>query len=369
MRSPARIDGRFLAVLLVASCASQPKAGDRCLGYSPATIVFRDSTLLREDSVSYIANPAAFFVLDHDGTSYIPDAGLNRVLGFGRDGRPTSRYGRVGDGPGEFRAVSPVGLVTGRLLWQGDYRRRRVQVFDLDSGMLTGDWGYRGRLTHLTSTGDTVLVGIVDHSLGLAMTRVARPTAPSSVGADPLAPTEIPLPVEYVEYPRLKEWDDFRIAGWSDTIIAAFGGVDYLVRFVAGRAIDTAWIPVCQRRGTPRALLDRWFRDLPRTAEEENAFRAEAETGISALLGLWRLPNGRLVLWHQDPFFQVREQRRILQGTAFITVIAADFRSACVDAPVPPPSSGRPRLAMAAGRLASLDQDVSEDPGGPTVRS
>jgi hypothetical protein len=62
-----------------------------------------------------------------DGTVALAHSGDGLIRYFSIDGRPIARFGRIGDGPGEFRATF-VGGWKGDSLWVFDNRRRAVTI-------------------------------------------------------------------------------------------------------------------------------------------------------------------------------------------------------------------------------------------------
>lgn len=319
-----------------------------------------DSVLLAESDSVYLGNPAATFTSDAAGRIYIPDMGNNRLLIFGPDGALHRVVGAPGRGPGEFTGIGYAALVEADRIWQSDYRQRRVSLFD-STGRYMRDIALRGRLSSLYRSGGTIWAGITDHASGLAVARM-DPTAI----VDSLRPTLVTLPSQYDEYPVLSSWDDIRIAGWADTLVVAFGGVDYLVRYdTSGVPRDTAWVPSCRRQGSPPEILERGFRARPRSAEEQEAMD-QIVTRISGLLGMWRLSDGQFLVWYQDPRW---ETGRILRSTAYLSVLSPDLSRACVDAQLSAPGSGRTHLAMADDQVLLLDQVVSGRGPSPEVRS
>jgi hypothetical protein len=71
------------------------------------------------------------FDVDNDGNIYVADDGHKHVVVFDRDGNYLRKFGREGAGPGEF--VSSQGLyVSGDRVVLGDWRGRRINVWDLD---------------------------------------------------------------------------------------------------------------------------------------------------------------------------------------------------------------------------------------------
>jgi DNA-binding beta-propeller fold protein YncE len=74
---------------------------------------------------------------------YVADFGNHRVQVFDRDGRPLAAWGRLGDGPGEFRLPAGIAADGRGRVYVGDGGNARVQVFDRDGHFLAA-WGGPG---------------------------------------------------------------------------------------------------------------------------------------------------------------------------------------------------------------------------------
>lgn len=319
-----------------------------------------DTVVLAESDSAYLGNPAATFTSDGTGRLYVPDMGNNRLLRFSPDGELERVFGRPGRGPGEFTGIGYAALVEPGRVWQSDYRQRRISLFDT-TGRPIREIPVQGRLSSLHQSGATIWAGLTDHGTGFAVARID-----ATVLADSLRATMIAIPREYDEYPVLSSWDDVRIAAWADTLVLAFGGVDYLVRYDAsGTPMDTAWVPACRRQGSPREILERGFKTRARSAAEQDAMD-QIVTRISGLLGMWRLSDGHFLVWYQDPRW---EPGRILRSTAYLSVLSPDLSRACVDARLSAPGSGRTHLTMADDQVLLLDQVVVQQGASPQVRS
>jgi hypothetical protein len=336
---------------------------------SAPRLTLRDSIVLEESESVYLGNPGVLLAFGDDGRVYIPDFASNRALSFDRDGRLATTLGRPGAGPGEFRSIGFVTLVVGDTVLHSDYVLRRISAFDTRGNPL-GQARYEGRLTWLHPSGDTIWLGLSDRGArrGIAQVRFQDLVDPE-VGEEgpPLRAGLVSLPPEYDQYRVLGWWDDLKPVVWADTMLVAFGGVEYLVRYrLDGTPLDTIQVPVCRRHGSPSEVLDRWFRTPPRTSEEQEEFSRNGESRISALLGLWRFADGRVMVWYQDARM---DPGRILRGTAYLSVLTPDLQWACVDAELAAPASGRSRVGVHRGDVFLLDQVVDESGVVPRVQS
>lgn len=328
---------------------------------SAPTLVLIDSLHLEEDDAVFLASPAVRFAVGDDGAIYIPDRGNNRLLRFHPDGKVSKVFSRQGTGPGEFQGISFVTMVTGGTIWQNDYLQRRISIFDT-SGTHRGDLRYRGTLYSLREIEATVWAGLADGATDWVVAQV-----PASMDADSLlVPNRTAKPAEYSKYPLLEHMAMASVLPDPDGHIVVFGGVEYLVRFMSdGRPADTVWIPVCRRQGSPEEALLAGFSRVPRTPEE--AAQAERFQGsISGLMNAWRMDDGSILIWYQDPF---RDEDGIIRSRAYLSVLTSDLQRACVDAEVFAPASGRAILEFQGGRLYLLDQVVGSEQPVPAVRT
>jgi DNA-binding beta-propeller fold protein YncE len=70
---------------------------------------------------------------------FVADWGNHRVQAFDAQGRLLARWGREGDGPGEFRLPSGLAVDGRGRVYVGDAGNRRIQVFDA-AGAFLGQW-------------------------------------------------------------------------------------------------------------------------------------------------------------------------------------------------------------------------------------
>jgi len=319
-----------------------------------------DTVMLAESDSVYLGRPAAAFTLDADGQYFIPDRGNTRILQFSTAGSLIRTYGRRGSGPGEFSELGNAIMVTRGRVWQDDYMRRRISVSDT-TGRFVRTIRYQGRLSGLKAAGSTGWAGLLDARRTFAVAVFDTDQPPDSLVA-----SMISLPAAYDQYSRLAHWDHTSVLARGDTLVVAFGGVDYLVRYdKAGTPIDTAWVPACRRQGSPEGILAQAFRSMPRTAEQQ-ARVMELELQISGLHGLWRLTDGRILVWYQD----VRNgPNRSYLSRAYLSVLSPDLRRACVDAELSGPGSEKAILAVHNDQVHLLDQVEVPDVSRSAVRS
>ncbi len=327
----------------------------------PPLVALLDSVILQESDTAFLGKPGASFSIGPNGAMYVPDQSTDRLLVFTRFGTLRAIIGRSGKGPGEFARIGSFGFVDDSVLLQVDGGGRRLNVFRQLTGAFLGTIPYDGVLTWITTNGNDYLFGLTDRGRRhVVATAPAREIYRGEISEGRLIGARVAMPAEYKTYPLLSAWDDTKVVAHADTTVVAFGGLQYLVRYSGPAGVeDTLWIPNCGRKGSPKSLLDEWFTRTPRTREEAAAVEKHTDGALSALLGLWRLADGQLLLWYQDPTWE--SEGRILKGVAYLSLLSPDLSTVCVDARLEAPGLGRPRLALAGDTVMVLDQVVPKD--------
>ena len=352
-----------VALLLAACSASSNRYVEVCpTGSRPANLRPAGTIVLNEGDSVRLGNPGATFVVAADGSLFFPDNSSGQLVAFGRDGAFLGVAGRKGGGPGEFVGIGSFGLATDSLLFFDDNAGRRLNVYWLKDRRFFGSVPYEGYLAWLTASRHDLILGLTamgsrrtvaigdKDSLLLAMNRGNQGTLMSRF---------VTTPPEYLTYPVLTEWNDTKVVGAADHLVVGFGGLSYVVRQAASAdSQEVIEIPRCLRRGSPPELLNAWFRRRPTTAQEQLTLDAKTSRSISALLGMWRLSDGAVAIWYQDPWFE--NNSSVLKGVAFISILDKTLRRACVDARVETPGLERPRIAMHGDTLLVLDQVLAE---------
>jgi hypothetical protein len=374
MRPYRHLSGRrvvlVMGVMAAAwTCGSEARPSPRLAVSCPAdarllALVLVDSTTLAETDSVFLGTPGAAFTAAPEGTLYIPDPSTNRILVYARTGELMRTIGRTGGGPGEFAQIGTFGVATESVIVQDDGGAKRLNVFDRRSGNFRRSVPYRGYLSWVARSPDDYVLGLVDHQSAMALATVSVSDFESgvaSVAKDPIISSEIALPAEYSEYHMLKAWADAKALRIGDTVLVAFGGLDYVVRVSApGAYADTLHVPACARRGTRPEKLERWFRRVPQSYEDVAEISQHTDSALSALLGIWGLPDGRFVVWYQDPTWE--SGGKILKGIAYLALLSPDLSQACVDGRVEAPGIDRVRLTIHADTVLVLDQVVGEGP-------
>lgn len=126
MPAPRPALAPFLATFLLAACGdapdSVPEVARWALAPEPS---FRIGSL--EDGPDALVNVSALAVAP-DGRMLVAQSQDGQVRVYGPEGALETRVGQSGEGPGEFQAVSQLGLF-GDTLWVTDGRARRTSYF------------------------------------------------------------------------------------------------------------------------------------------------------------------------------------------------------------------------------------------------
>ena len=357
-----------LTAVCLIGCTTDQKVGnvgaDCPAGTRGLSLALVDSVVLQETDSIFLGNPGASLSVGPNGSFYIPDYASGRLVVFSPQGDLLMTVGRAGAGPGEFQMVGAFGVVTDSLVLYIDSGARRVNVFHR-SGSFRTSIPYNGYLSWISKNRGLYAFGLIDHGSTRAIALRPEGEIDAAVGKplEELTATMIALPSEYSTYPLLRQWNDAKVVRFGDTTIVAFGGVSYLVRAVGPAPLtDTIRVPACKRRGTPREVLERLFKHSPRGRREAGRLYEKTDQAISGAGGLWRLGDGRFLMWYQDPTLEPGGQ--VLKGTAFLSLFSADLSRVCVDGRIDAPGIDRPRIGFHDDSVLVLDQVVPAD--GPS---
>lgn len=324
-----------------------------------ARLALVDSIVLDEPDSAFIGRPGQLFSVDADGSILITDQYSERILRFDGKGQLRQTYGTR---PGSIRRAGSVNIHVDSLLLHATEGRQLV-AFDYHSGKELWHRAYRGYIVAAQMTPSEVLFGSYDPASKKGVIAVPLDSI-LSTDTLPLGATRVEFPDEYSRYPDLEIFNGVVFAAWQDTLVAGFAGVDYVVRYgPAGIPIDTFVVPAVARRGTPTSSLRLFGRNGGQLSEQVSS--------RSALFMLWRVPGGNLVIWFNDASTVEgpRNKSTEFTGVAWLSVLDLEKRRACVDAKVPEPESGLPRLAMHGDTLYSFDQLEVNAPSGRGPRS
>ena len=317
-----------------------------------------DSISLEASDRVYLGNPFSLVVDTLDGSFLVSDFFEDRVLRFGRDGRVVQTYGRPGPGPGEFSDLGPTFVLGDSVIVGADHRRQVFQLFSRDEGDYLGAYRYSGRI----GMGD---VSVTARSVVFASRELAKRTiAAVWPYPDSVVSYVVPLPEPYVRSATHQDGGVGRFAAfhsmgsvvaWEDTMLVAMSGLNeaYLAT-TAGHMLDTLHVPAVRRRGVPDDIqqrLDDW------------GFRSAGFELSSILRGFYRLGSGETVVIHHDEVLEGVQPTGTISGDIYVTVVAGERQTACVDGLVPHWTEMRAVHTVARDTLFLLDRrlNASED--------
>ncbi len=333
---------RFIAAvslgLGVAACGSDTPRSREDTGPALSLV---DSVVLSESGAEYVAQLGGV-AEDGGGRYLVTDMAQARVVRFAPDGQWLDVVGRKGDGPGEFRGpTQAVPLAEGRFA-VGDDQLRRLTLFD-SSGARIGEVPYAGILRNVVARNDAVWFGGVEQGSETGIARWDGDTAFRRL---------FPFPASYKASPPLR--GIFTIVAldvWGDTIVGGYSGSNEIVLLdTAGRPLERIELPVARRKGvTDRGLA---LMAAPGTPFPERF------SALSGLFQLHRLSTGQIAAVHMD---QVLDGNAI-QSVAWLSLLSADRKHACVDGAVPVHGGGHPFTGFQGDTLLVTEQEADRDP-------
>jgi len=352
--NPCLVGGILACAGCTADSADHP---DRAV--TAASVISVDSVLLEETGRFYIGNPFSLVPDTTDGSLLISDFFEDRILRFARGGRLLRTYGRPGPGPGEFSDLGPAFILNDSIVVGADHQRKLLQLFSATDGRYLRAYSYRGRLG--TNTYSLVAGRVVYPSRELVhRTSVAMWRYPDEEMTHTVA-----LPDEYVRSANHPSGYVGRFAAffsmgvvvaWPDTIMSAMGGLNEI--FLStwdGEVVDTLDPPAIRRRGVPDDIQERL---------DDPGFRGSPHAISSIQTGLYRLSDGATAVFHHDATLEGEQPRGTITADIYLTVISADRKTACVDAPVPHFKAMRPIHTVVRDTIFLLDRRLNETEDG-----
>ena len=341
------------AILIGVGCGSEPDLSvDRATAGPAVTVV--DSVLLDENDRFYLGNPFSLVVDTADGSFLISDFYQNRILRYERDGKLRQFYGRPGSGPGEFRSISTAFVLGDSVVVGAGNRRNLLQLFSKHDGTVLGAQSFSGRV----GMGG---VSVVDQG-------VVFPTRDPANGTmvavwrypEPAIDYVVPLPAPYQRSlegrGRFAAFQSFgSVVAWSDTLLSGMSGLNEIyLSTLDGVLLDTLLLPNTTRRGVPPNVQE-VFDDLQSFSSMTEMFEA-----ASSMYGLYRMSDGSTVVLHHDSTLDGELPAGNITSEVYLSIIAPDRTTACVDAPVPYANEMRPVHTVARDTLFLLDRRLNE---------
>ena len=342
--STARVSPFVTLSALCFGIAGIPAVG---LDAQPAVMV-RDSIVLEESGDDYLVLPIPV-IPDGSGGYLVTDYQQPRVFHYSGEGRLLQRYGRQGEGPGEFTEASgayPWGA--GHVLVLS-WKPIAAQLFERDTGRFTERFPLKYFVEHVVPDSAALWMSGPHYEPRSAVRRL-------DLGDDE-AESVVPLPDEYqAGSPVGGMFPSMPFVKWADTLLVGFGPLPYLiVTDASGNELDRFEVPAVGRRGTP--------------ADPESAIVEELRGGryfaafalFSVTKGVHRRPDGSFLLVHADAR---SEEPPVSMEALWVSVIDQDRMRVCPDGVVPLGSRSRPAIGFDGDRMLVLEQTLR---GGDAV--
>lgn len=326
-RTRARRWAASIALGALAGCAGDAGAPDAAVGPSVREVA---SVLLADTDSLPLGN-----LLEHtrgsDGTIYVGDVNQGTVHAYAPDGTLRRVIGKMGSGPGELRSLGKPQLLPGdSLLSVVDIALQRMSLFRAADGAFVKSFATpaRGFGGTWTVRGDTATMGVFFESflvgewmMSDSVFRVFGKT-PERMLKNPFAL----LSHGRGEVVRL------------DTLLVAALPTEPGLSLMNRQGAHTGFVrvPVARRRGPPDDLFDLMNR--------ESGVKGDGPPPgykiRSAMMGFGLRPDGAYMLLHMDadvdpPTAQLAHVAKEKSLKLWVSLVAADFARACVDAALP----------------------------------
>lgn len=328
------------ACILLGGCSEREAERGRAHPADGPTPVLAWRFTVREDDSVFITSPGDFAVDPDDGSFYIADRFTGRVAHVDRTGGIRGFFGRKGRGPGEFAQVSLM-FVRGRDLLVNDAATEQFSVFDRRTREFREQRRHPGVFYGIRLEGSTAWMGMLNAGRGTAVARWNLQT-------DSLH-YMVALPREYRESPPLAGiYNGSFVVPWADTLLVALQGSSTVhLHAPDGRPIDSVRVPAVARRGVPDDIVQRF-----KTMSYPEMFSA-----ASGVFALQRLADGKVAVVH----FDQEAQGSLITARAFVSVLSADRRRACVDGTLPVSTDTQPAVLFRGDTLVVMQQRLSAD--------
>ena len=332
---------KTIALLLVAgavACKSDTPLSHEVTGPALSLV---DSVVLSESEAKFIAQLGGV-AEDREGRYLVTDMAQPRVVRFSPSGAWLDVIGRKGEGPGEFIGpTQAVPLSNGRFA-VGDDQLRRLTIFD-SGGSRMREVTYPGIIRTVVADHDAIWFGGVEQG---SETGIMRWDGDSGFRR------LFPFPQSYKQNPPLRGiFTIVALDTWGDTLVGGYSGSNDIVFLdTAGRELRRIDLPVARRKGVTAA-------GLARLAAPNTPF-PERFSALSGLFQLHRLSSGQIAALHMD---QVLDGNAI-ESVAYLSLLSADRKHACVDGAVPVHGGGHPFTSFRGDTLMVTEQEARADP-------
>ena len=287
------------------------------------SVTLVDSTSLLEPEKLSLGGYTSFFARTRNGHVFVNDMQFRRLIHFDSIGRFVNAIGKPGDGPGEFNLPGPLGILPGdSTVMVIDVNRRWASLFDTRTGSYL-----RGFAVPFQDIGTnwTVQGGVISFALNASRPLFGRWTlSGDSVELIGTVPR------------RLRGESGVTAAyGRSEIVVTDSNAIALLptepgldVFTADGKLVGWVRLPAARRRGEPFDLI----------AQQKKIARSDRNQVLgSSVAAFHKLSSGMLVAVHLDMTVASAGPHsvRYADFKMFATLISADLRRACIDAPLP----------------------------------
>lgn len=315
-----------------------------------ARLVLRDSIRLEQKGDVFLSMPGAVVA---DSAGYlVTDEQEPQVLAFNRRGALVRRYGREGDGPGEFRWAVAAYPYEGDRVIVFSQEPPAAQVFDRKSGALVERYRLVPPIMSARVVGRRVWIGGDRYATRTGLRRL--------VLGDSHETDLAPLPAEFeAGAPLNGTFHMVSFAVWSDTVLVGFEPSSTLTLLLDdGTVLDSVTVPARLRRGVPADASEALLRAMSK-GPYYKVFGM-----LSALRGMHHNADGSTTL----VYFDSRPEPPPVTSEIFVSMLSRDRTRACVDAKVPLHAEAQPAFGFDGDDLMVLEQVLEGSEAVPVLK-
>jgi hypothetical protein len=329
------------ALALLTACSAAEPAGE-------PRLIEVGMVVLEEGSEAVGLGRPTGFGTDPDGGYYLTDAMNYGVLRFAPDGRLVRKYGRGGEGPGEFSSPSLPHVLDDSTLLVSDMGNRSVSEFDRRDGRFRDRQSRSGLITGLARHPQGIVLAVASPDSRFRLHRVVSLRDAGEEIHQLAMHADLPTMFAAV-YPFVA------LLSRGDSLLAGIGVSNTLYLLVRDHPLATLDLPRVHRVGVPA--------ELPRLLKDAASPMAWAEL-FSVQWALLAL-GSRTGVIHYDMAWSDPSQPLILDQYSTVsrlTVLREDLTQACADLVVPYSAGLYPFVASRGDTLLVLDHhDTGDD--------
>lgn len=291
-------------------------------------VVPGDSILIQEPDSLALGRRTPLLLRAADGRMVLAEFPAKAVYAYAADGRFLGQFGRLGEGPGEYRMVTGMALLPGdSLLAVADLVRPRLILYRMDDRTFVNEIALGGPPIPVTGWANVDELTILPMSLSPTPFYVWNRTT-GVVDAWGEAPSTWPETSGTAGYARMV------VVPVGERVLTALP-FDSVVQWRdhSGRVLETAPVPHRHRRGEPRDAANR-IKEWQERKEEQ------LQTIASMLLAGHRFSDNSVGLLHAD-LDGIRDKSEVgssLTASAlYLTILGSSRADMCTDARIPVP--------------------------------